>query len=87
MLSTDRLEAPQMRSLRGFGFVGVIVVNWRIISIRVCVLPVPGHRQHKNGDGQIEIYRVDREYKPPRRIPRQSEQLLVDLGLMNHRRM
>lgn len=42
ILSTDRFDAPQTSSRCGLGFAGETEVNWRMISIRVCVLPVPG---------------------------------------------
>ena len=41
ILSTERLEAPHTRTLFGLGFAGVSVVSCRIISMSVCVLPVP----------------------------------------------
>lgn len=42
ILSTDRLEAPQTSRRNGLGLVDEIVVSCRIISINVCVFPVPG---------------------------------------------
>ena len=41
MLSTERLEAPQTRTRLALEFEVLAEVNWRMISIRVWVFPVP----------------------------------------------
>jgi len=43
ILSTDRFDAPQTSKRIGLGLTGVIEVSWRMISMSVCVFPVPIH--------------------------------------------
>jgi hypothetical protein len=43
ILSTDKFDAPQTSRRRGLGLIGVIEVSCRMISMSVCVFPVPAH--------------------------------------------
>lgn len=47
MLSTDKFDAPHTRTRSGFGVTSDTVVSWRIISMRVCVLPVPDYSMYQ----------------------------------------
>ena len=41
MLSTDKFDAPHTSTRFGSGFASLFIVSWRMISMRVCVFPVP----------------------------------------------
>lgn len=87
MLSTARFEAPQTRTRLGFGLLVVFLVNCWMISIRVCVFPVPvplcklthlynGYCTHLEG----------RVYRLPRVIPNRTAQRFSGYRLSLRRR-
>lgn len=51
MLSTERLLAPHTSTLFARASGGGTEVSWRMISMRVCVLPVPLNYDSEEGDG------------------------------------